>query len=551
MASVKFNKKIFEKEIGKLDEVMQNKIAMFGTTVEQVNENEIEIDVSPNRPDLLSYQGFKRSFLSFLGKKTGLKKYEIKKPEKDYEVIINSSVKEVRPYTSCAIVKKLKLDNEKIKELIDVQEKLHATVGRKRKKLAIGIYPLEKIKLPITYTALEPDKIKFIPLEATKEMSGLEILQRHPTGRDYAHLLAGKSKFPVFIDADNNVLSMPPIINSQLTGKITEETKDVFVECSGFDIEILEKCLNILVTIMADMGGEIYQMKAGSKITPNLATEKKKISLENTNKLLGLNLNEKQIKELLERMGYNYSNGEVEIPSWRFDILHEVDLIEDIAIAYGYDNFILEIPKISTIAQEDQKEIIKKKISEILSGLNMLEISNYHLTNKREQFEKMGIPEKQEKNFIEVEGSKTDYNILRKDLTHYLLKIFSENIDAGYPQKIFEIGKVFELSQDKKVIEKERLSAAIVPGNFTEMKQILLYLSNMTGINFELREANNFPQHFIDGRVAKIVLEGEKIGYVGEIHPKILKNWKIKMPTALFEIELDGIFERLIGREKK
>ena len=425
MANVKFNKKNFEKEIGKLDEVMQNKIAMFGTTVEQINENEIEIEVNPNRPDLLSYQGFKRSFLNFLGKTKGLKKYEIKKPEKDYEVIVESSVKDVRPHTACAIVKKLKLDNEKIKELIDLQEKLHFTVGRKRKKLAIGIYPLEKIKLPIKYLALEPDKIKFIPLETNKEMSGLEILQRHPTGRDYAHLLAGKSKFPVFIDASNNILSMPPIINSQLTGKITEETKEVFVECSGFEMDILEKCLNIVVASLAEIGGEIYQMKVDSKTTPDLKIEKRKISLENANKLLGLNLNEKQIKELLERMGYNYSNGEVEIPSWRFDILHEVDIIEDIAIAYGYDKFIPEMPQISTIGQENLREVIKKKISEILSGLNMLEISNYHLTNKRDQFEKMGIPEKQEKNFIEVENSKTDYTILRKDLTHYLLKTFS------------------------------------------------------------------------------------------------------------------------------
>ena len=140
-----------------------------------------------------------------------------------------------------------------------MQEKLHFTIGRKRKKLAIGIYPLEKIKLPITYTALEPDKIKFIPLEANREMSGLEILQRHPTGRDYAHLLAGKSKFPVFIDADKNILSMPPIINSQLTGKITEETKDVFVECSGFDLWILEKCLNMVVTILSEMGGKFIK----------------------------------------------------------------------------------------------------------------------------------------------------------------------------------------------------------------------------------------------------------------------------------------------------
>jgi phenylalanyl-tRNA synthetase beta chain len=547
MANIKFPRKQFEKEIGKLDEKMQDRIAMFGTPLESFDDDEIEIEVFPNRPDLLSYQGFKRSFLSFLGKKTGLKKYKINKPEKDYKVIIDSSVKNIRPYTVCAIIKGLKLDDNKIKELIDIQEKLHITIGRKRKKIAIGIYPLEKIKLPITFKALEPDKIKFVPLESNKEMSGLQILQRHPTGREYSHLLAGKEKFPVFIDSNQNILSMPPIINSQLTGKITEKTKDVFVECSGFDFEILKKCLNIIVTILAEMEGKIYQIELKQKnkeITPNLSSEKMKLSLENTNKILGLKLNEKQLKKFLEKMGYNYKKDVVEIPAWRTDILHEVDLIEDVAIAYGYENFIPEIPEISTIGEENKKEIIKRKIAEILSGLKMLEVSNYHLTTKRDEFTKMGINKKQEENFIEVEESKTDYNLLRKSLTAYLLKNLSENIDSEYPQSIFETGKVFCLDKEK-IIENENLAVAITPGNFTKIKQTLEYFFKMINIKIDFKEPEEFPTHFIGGRVAEIILENKRIGFIGEIHPKILKNWKIKMPVALFEIELEKVFEKL------
>ena len=546
MAIININKKQFEKEIGKLDEKMQHKIAMFGTPIEEINENELQIEIFPNRSDLLSYYGFKRSFLSFLGKKTGLKKYKLNKPAKDYKVIIDSSVKNIRPYTACAIVKNLKLDGGKIKELIEIQEKLHITLGRKRKKAAIGIYPLEKIKLPIKYQALEPDKIKFIPLESERKMSGLEILQRHPTGRDYAHLLAGKAKFPIFIDSNKNILSMPPIINSELTGKITEKTQDVFIECSGFDFKILNKCLNIIITTLADMGGKLYQMEiqdSKKKITPDFTPEKKKISLENTNKLLGLNFNKKQLKSLIEKMGHNYNKGIVQIPAWRTDILHEVDLIEEVAIAYGYDKFVPEIPKIANIGQENLKEIIKRKMSEILTGLGLLECSSYHLTNKKDQFTKMGISEKQEKEFIEVEESKTDYTILRKNLTHYLLKILSENIDSEYPQEIFEIGRIFE--SKKEIIEKENFAVAITPGNFTKIKQIFKYLSKMINMNLELKEPENYPLHFIEGRVAEIILENKSIGFIGEIHPKILKNWKIKMPVALFEIDLEKIFEKL------
>ena len=548
MAIINLNKKQFEREIGKLDEKMQDRIAMFGTPIEEITEEEFQIEVFPNRPDLLSYQGFKRSFLAFLGKKTKLKEYKINKPEKNYKIIIDSSVDKIRPYTVCAIVKGLEFNDEKIKEIIEIQEKLHLTLGRKRKKLAIGIYPLEKIKLPITYKALEPDKIKFIPLESNKEMSGLQILQRHPTGKEYAHLLAGKAKFPIFIDSNKEILSMPPIINSQLTGKISEKTKDVFIECSGFDFEVLSKCINIIITSLADMGGKIYQMKLGykkKKLTPNLNPDKAKISLENTNKLLGLNIKEKELKKLIERMGYNYNKGIVEVPAWRTDILHEVDLIEDIAIAYGYENFIPEIPPISTIGKENQIEVIKRKLSEILTGLNILEISNYHLTNKKNQFKKMGIKEKQEKNFIQVEESKTDYTILRKDLTHYVLKIISENIDSEYPQKIFEIGKIFTQENNSNIIEQENLSVAFTPGNFTGVKQAIEYLFRMIDIKIKVQEPEKFPSHFIEGRVAEVILDDKSIGFLGEIHPRILKNWKIKMPVALFEINLEGVFEEL------
>jgi phenylalanyl-tRNA synthetase beta chain len=541
MASVIFSRKQFEKEIEKLNDKMQNQIAMLGTPLERFDDTEIEIEVFPNRPDLLSYHGFKRAFLGFMGKQKGLKEYKLNKPEKNYLVKIDPSVKDIRPYTACAIVKGLKFDDEKIREIIDMQEKLHLTIGRKRKKLAIGIYPLEKITLPITFKALEPDKIKFIPLETEKEMSGLQILQKHSAGREYAHLLAGKARFPVFIDADNNILSMPPIINSQRTGKITSDTHDIFIECSGFDFEILNKCLNIIVTNFAEMSGKVYQMELQykeKKLTPNLTPEKMKISLQNTNSLLGLNLAEKELKELIEKMGYNYTKGTVEIPPWRVDILHEVDLIEDIAIAYGYEKFIPEIPEIATVGKEDEKEIIKRKIAEILAGLNILEVSNYHLTTKRDQFRNMSMPEE---NFVEVENSKTDYTILRKNLAHYLLKVFSENVDSEYPQRIFELGKVFA-----NYNETENLSLAIAPGNFTEARQIMEYLFRMLNLEIKFSETDKVPSYFIDGRTAEIKLENKSIGFLGEIHPKNLKNWKIKMPVSLFEINLEEVFSSLL-----
>ncbi len=528
-------RKNFEKDIEKLDEKMQEQIAMFGTPIESISDEAVHIEIFPNRPDLLSYGNYINALKSFLGKDIGLKKVNLNKPEKDFIVYVDKSVSKVRPYTVCSVVKDLKLDDNNIKEIIDIQEKLHLTLGRKRKKVAIGIYPLEKIKFPISYKALNPEEIKFRPLGFNKELNGKQILSQHPAGKEYGYLLNNFDKFPVFIDSNHEILSMPPIINSDKTGKISLDTKDIFIECSGNDLNTLNKILNIIVLSLEFMGGKIYQISikgAENIITPDFTPEKMNLSLLNLNKLLGLELKEDNVKKCLERMGYEYSKGIVKVPSYRADVLHEVDLIEDIAIAYGYDKFIPEIPKISTIGRTDFKETFKMKISDIFIGLGMIETMSYHLVNK----DIIKNTEQNFKSFIEVKDSKTEYKFLRKDLTSCLLNILSKNLDVEYPQEIFQLGRVFD-----GFIEKEKLAVALISGNFTRLKQIIEYFSKMLDINLEIKNPKSFPSYFIDGRVAEIFFNNKPIGFLGEIHPKILNNFRLKMPVALFEISIDDI----------
>jgi phenylalanyl-tRNA synthetase beta chain len=544
MANVKFPRKEIEKHF-KLDAKMLDRIMMLGIPVESLTNEEIEIQVLPNRPDLLSMQGFLRTVKAFIGKDVGLKKYKVNPPEKNYKVTISKSTKDIRPYTACAIVKNLQFDDVKIKEIIDIQEKLHITLGRNRKKLAIGIYPLEKITLPIKFEARKPEDIKFIPLEMPQEMNGLQILQRHPTGREYAPLLEGKSMFPVFVDAKNKVLSMPPIINSHETGKITKETKEVFIECSGFDLEILKKTLNIVVTSLAEMGGKIFSMdleyeKPLGKIqTPNLLSETIKVDINNVNKLLGLSLTEKDLEKLLPRMGYDYSKGKVSIPAYRTDILHEVDIIEDIAIAYGYENIKPIIPEVATIGEEAKSNRFNSKVSDILSGLGLLEISTFYLIKPEEA----KISKLQDSEKIELEDSKSEYKLLRPNLIIPGLRILSENKDNEYPQKIFELGSVFKIDRRGKtetgIEEDNHLCILSTPGNFTEQKQILDYLMKMLNLSYELKETNE--QGLIEGRTGRIIVKGKEIGFIGEVHPETLSNWGIKMPVALIEINLSDI----------
>jgi phenylalanyl-tRNA synthetase beta chain len=544
MTTITLNRKEVEKHIGKLDEKLQERIIMAGVEIDSLTEEEISVDITPNRTDLLSTQGFVRYVKNYLGKGK-LSEYKIK--NSNYEVIIDKSVKEVRPFTVCAVVKNLKLDNQRIKDIIDIQEKLHQTLGRKRKRMAMGVYPLEKIKFPIKFMAKKPSEIKFRPLEYPTEITGAQILRQHPAGRDYAKLLDGLDKYSIFIDANNKILSMPPIINSHETGKIDETTKEVFVECSGFNKHYLEKSLNILVSALADMGAEIYSVKIKDKtdsISPNLERQKIEFKVEDTNRALGIELKEKEIEVLLKKMDMGMKKEGKKlfalVPAYRTDVLHWVDIAEDVAIAYGYENFIPEIPKISTIAEEDKVAIKKRVIGNILAGVGFIESSSLHL-NTKEEIKKMHY---QFNDFIEVEDSKTEYNVLRMDLLTNLMKVFSENSDSQYPQKIFEMGRSFELDSKTEtgINEKELLSIAICEEktDFTEIKKTLDYLFKMLGKVYEIEETEN--SNFIPGRVGKILVNKKEVGLIGEISPRCLKNWKVDFPVVAVEIGLENLF---------
>lgn len=543
MPTVTLNKTVFEKLVGKelpIDE-LKDRISMLGTDLEKIEENEIEVEIFPNRPDMLSEQGFARAFSSFIGVKIGLIKYGVK--ESGEKVIIENSVDKVRPFTACAIVKNLQFDEEKIKEIVQIQEKLHITYGRNRKKAAIGVYPMEKISFPITYKADKPEEIKFQPLESDREMTGLQILSQHKAGREFGHLLEGKEVFPYFIDAKKEILSVPPIINSHLTGKITEDTKEVFIECSGFDFNVLSKCLNIIVTALSEMGGEIYSLdlEYGEKkeVTPNLKPDKMKLDLNYINQRLGLELKEEEAVELLAKMGYGFSEGEILIPAYRADILHQVDLIEDIAIAYGYENFVEEIPNVSTIGEEDELEKFAKKVREILIGLKLLEVKNYHLMTEEELNQKMN----KEGEIIPLKNALGDYNHLRNRMLASLLKNFNENQHNEYPQNIFEIGRTFNFGESETgVIEKEHLAIALCHErtDLTEMRQILDALMSSLGLEYSVKETTR--PSFIPGRVGEIVLNDKKIGIIGEFHPQVLANWDLVVPVVGLELDLEELF---------
>ena len=557
MPTVTLSKKALEQLIGKKLslEQLKERMSYLGTDLESVEGDNITIEIFPNRPDMLSEQGFGRALASFIGLKPGLREYKVK--PSGWKVIVDKNVT-MRPYTVCAVVKHLKFNDEGIREIVQLQEKLAVTLGRNRKKAAYGIYPLKGIKFPVTYKAEDPTKVRFRPLEYPATILASEVPEKHPKGKAYKHLTEGWKKYPFFFDADGKVLSMLPFTNSHDTGKVDESTKEVFIECSGTDFNTCAIALAIITTALADGGGEIYslEMKYPEKTftTPDFTPKSRELNLKYVNRILGLTLKETEVKTLLERMGFAYKNKKVFVPVYRADILHQADFVEDIAIAYGYENFKAVMPKLATVAAEDPFEKFKKKLAYLLVGLSCQEVSTYHLANKETITKAMQLEDKKE-NYISLANScSEEYHVLRNQLTASLLQVLKENKHQEYPQRIFEMGRIFVQNKTAETgtEEKTMLAVAIADptATYTTIRQVIDYLLRMLDLDLSCEIKEALHPSYIQGRAGKIIVSKRELGILGEITPEVLANFSLETPVVCFEINLDILFELVGGEEK-
>ncbi|MBI4153218.1 phenylalanine--tRNA ligase subunit beta [Candidatus Woesearchaeota archaeon] len=544
MPTVTLSRKAVESIIGKKLSVteLKDRISMLGTGLEHIDDNEIIVEVFPNRPDMLSEQGFARALSSFLGIKTGLKKYSVKKS--GLKIIVDKSVV-MRPYTVCAIVKNLSFTDERIREVMQVQEKLSTTHGRNRKKSEYGIYPLEKIKFPVTYVAKDPETVTFQPLGFDKAVLASMVPDHHPKGRAYKHLTVGWKDYPFFIDAEQNVLSMLPFTNSHDTGKIDRGTKDVFIECTGIDIRNVSIALNILATMLADMGGTIYSIEIiyphMKLTTPDLMPQKMKLNLPYINRLLGLNLKHSEARSCLERMGYGSEGQTVLIPAYRADILHQCDLLEDIGIAYGYEHILEEIPCVATIAEEWPINRFITRLVELLIGAGFQETKSFHLLSHDELSKKMNSAA----SVVPLRNALVDYGCVRNSIIPSLLKVLAQNQHNDYPQNIFEVGTAFhpDKNDDYGVSEKNICCIALCheKTDFTTIRQVVDIICRAFDIKCTIRE--HIHPSFIEGRTAQATVNNHQLAIFGELHPQVLGNFNLSMPVAAAEIDVDALFE--------
>jgi phenylalanyl-tRNA synthetase beta chain len=543
MANIEIDKQEFDNLVGKSidEERMIEEGSMLGAHWHAVEGNVCEVEIYPNRPDLLSVEGLARAYQGFFDIETGRKEYEIEEGEDKVEV--DESVEEVRPHIAGAIVRGLELSQKKINGLIQLQEKLHETMGRRRDKLAIGLHDLEDIEPPFTYKAVEPEKVSFTPLQYDREMELGEILGEHEKGRKYSWILEDEEKYPVIEDDNNQVLSFPPIINNQLT-EVHSGTTDVFIDVTGKHEETVRKALNIIVTALSERGGRIEAVEVGGEEMPRLEPETRELEVEYFCNKSGLELDPEEIAERLEKMRFGADprdeTVEVEVPAYRTDIMHQYDLIEDVVIAQRYSNIDPEMPNVDQLGSRKDIEDRVERVREILTGEGAMEANTYYLSSKEKLFDRM---EREEEEIAEMSNALTeDYAVVRNWLTPSLFQALHDNRHHSYPQEFFEAEEVVELDDSAVGASNHRKLAYLVSStgvDYTDARKALQVLERDLGVELEVRESER--TFMKDGRCAEILVEGEEIGFIGQYSDQVMANWELDEPVAGFELYLEKL----------
>lgn len=566
----------------------------------------IRLNMLAARPDLYDPGGMARCIRGYLGIQPGLIEYALLAGP--IRVTVDPRLSEessFRPCISCAVLRNVALDDEHIKILMNLQENLHWALGRDRKLASIGAYDLDRVQgTEFRYDAVGPDELRFVPLGfdprlAESALTPREILERHGTGRKYARLLAGFARYPLLHDGQGTVLSMPPIINSEAT-RVTHSTRNIFVDVTGPSQRVVDRALNVLVTglrellpkiqiesvaiLRSDVGSGPHPRAADVESsgprprtavvrnTPDLAPGRMELSVHEAAETIGVSLDEPQVSQLLERMGHRVapraqpgfgghaSNGngpmlDVESPAWRNDIMHPVDLIEDAAVAYGFDNLPSELVPTFTVGRpraiEEQSALARRA----LAGLGFHQVMTLALTSEDAAFKRLCMDRDEQrltdllKRVVRIENPiSVEQTICRVSLLAGLMETFSINKQHDLPQNLFEVGDCsFAEPQAETGADEVRFIAAAMIGThvgYAEIRAVcdaFLAEFGWSGSNAATVAPVMHPT-FIAGRAARVSLpNGEELGILGEIHPQVLENYGLRHPAAAMELKLDGL----------
>jgi len=552
MPTIDISLKDLGKLIGKeitLHELEQEALLWVKGEIDGVDDDTIKIDCKEsNRPDLWSTEGVARALKPFFTDERGIREYVVK--DSEAYIHVDRSVDTVRPYLGAAVVKNVLITDDILKQMIQLQEKVCGTFGRKRKVVSIGLYDYDKITFPVTYKAVKPTEMKFIPLDFDKEMTLKDILAKHPKGTEYSYILKDHDLYPILVDSKGVVLSFPPIINSEASGRVTTKTKNVMVEVTGTNFDDVKVTLNLMTAALADRGGSIENVTVdyGKRkfVLPDFTPKHAKVKFTEIERITGMKLTLREMKDLVEQFGYNVKKAkdslEVEYPSYRQDILHPIDVIEDILISYGYNSIEPIVPSIATIGNLDPLETYAESIRNLLVGFGAQELLNFTLTNKGVLFTQMNVPEQ---DIVEIANPvSANWSAIRHSILPSLLEFLSKNVSHEYPQQVYEVGDVVVLDEKEetkvKTIKRVGWALAADDASFTKAKQVLDYVLKGLGFSYEIVPVEHGS--FIAGRCGRVVVGGQKVAFIGEVHPKVLENFGIFFPMCAFELNVSELF---------
>ena len=515
----------------------------IGLDIEYVDEDEIRVEYSPNRPDFSSYYGIARSLKGLLEIEMGIPNVKIIQG-KNYVISVNKSVSHIRPFIVGLVAKNGSLDDESIRNLVGMQEDLHNGLGRRRAKASIGFHDLSKLEFPLRYDTVSSNA-SFSPLGFKEAITIAEILRETEAGRKHRKILPSTKIFPVLLDSSDKIISLPPIINGDST-KINRNSRDLFVEATGTNLSLLEDVLAIMAITLSDMKFDIESVVIfygkESIVSPNLQLRKfEGLELSFVNNVLGIQITPELALKCLKK---SRLDGLIDgckitcnVPRYRTDISEPIDLVEDIGIGYGIFNLDPSLPAYRFSGKKSRNTIISEKIRQTLVGMGLIENVNFSLISRTLEHEYVNR-DIDYKDVVAVVGSKSEeHEILRSSLLPSLLRSLSHNIHEEYPQRLFEIGKVFSLEEDP--FERWSLCSVIAhdEANYTEAKSIVQTLMGV-GLGKELEAISAIIPTYLEGRGAYLYVADTKVGVIGEISPSIIENFKIRVPVTSFEIDL-------------
>ncbi|MBW7905529.1 MAG: phenylalanine--tRNA ligase subunit beta [Phycisphaerae bacterium] len=513
------------------------------------------------RPDIFDVGGMARYARGFLGVQPGLIDYPVAPPALTVKVDPRlSEDSSRRPYIACAVLRKVRLDHERIKFLMNLQEDLHWALGRDRKLASIGMYDLDKLSgASFSYDAVRPDELRFVPLgfdarRADSLLTPAQILERHKTGQAYAHLLRGYTRYPLLRDERGTVLSMPPIINSEAT-RVTQQTRQCFVDVTGLSQRTVDRALAIVVTSAREVlpGVEIEQVAIaapdGRRDTPDLAPGVMSLSVREASETIGVRLTSEQAAGLLERMGHGVRREsqetlQVRVPAWRNDVMHAVDLVEDVAIALGYDHLSPAIVPTVTIAAAREIEERSAVVRRIMTGLGFHQVMTLTLSSEPAAFDRwlLAADDPLRERAVRIENPiSVEQTICRAWLLPGLLETFAINKRYDLPQWLFEVGDVSSVdpSAETGAREERRVSAAMIGTHvgYADIRAVCDALAHELSAAIDVRPAAH--PGFIAGRAASVHdAQGAALGVMGELHPQVIENYGLKHPVVALELAL-------------